>query len=121
MARCTWNLYEYVLSTSNADSTLWIVKEQPSWSNNVDQQQRSLLKRNTKLLEGLFAKRRDIHFHNELPIFIFTEEQDEAFFAKQGIIISSFAYPDPTGKKINRAVINALHTEADLLKLAAAI
>ena len=90
-------------------------------SQKLYQQQRILLKSNTKLLEGLFAKRKDIHFHNELPIFIFPEENDEAFFSKQGIIISSFAYPDPKGKKINRAVINALHTETDLQKLAAAL
>ena len=76
-----------------------------------------MLDRNKKLLQDLFANRKDIHFHKELPVFIFPEENDEAFFAKQGIIISSFAYPDPKGKKINRAVINALHTDADLQKL----
>jgi len=90
-------------------------------SQKIYQQQRNILDRNKKLLRDLFAKRKDIHFNNELPVFIFPEEYDEDFFAKQGIIISSFAYPDPNGKKINRAVLTALHTESDLQRFADAL
>ncbi|MEO5781718.1 MAG: aminotransferase class I/II-fold pyridoxal phosphate-dependent enzyme, partial [Ginsengibacter sp.] len=57
----------------------------------------------------------------DIPIFICEEETlstgqqgAEDFFYKNGIIISSFGYPDPTSKKINRVVINALHTKKDL-------
>ncbi len=89
-------------------------------SQKLYQQQRIILNRNKKKLQELFANRKDIHFHPELPVYIFPEKYDEDFFAKQNIIISSFAYPDPTGKKINRAVVTALHTKDDLQKLAAA-
>jgi len=89
-------------------------------SQEIYRQQRTFLNRNTKFVEGLFLNQKDIHFHNELPVFIFSEKYDEDFFAKKDIIISSFAYPDPTGKKINRAVVTALHTKDDLQKLAAA-
>ena len=53
----------------------------------------------------------------DLPIFICEDERAEDFFYKNGIIISSFGYPDPSSKKINRAVINALHSKKDLKRL----
>ncbi len=52
-----------------------------------------------------------------LPVFICENENGEDFFLKKQIIISSFGYPDPSSKKINRIVINALHTKKDLQKL----
>ena len=52
-----------------------------------------------------------------LPVFICENENAEDFFFKKQIIISSFGYPDPSSKKINRVVINALHTKKDLQKL----
>jgi 7-keto-8-aminopelargonate synthetase-like enzyme len=90
-------------------------------SQNIYQQQRLKLDSNKKMLQHAMASSNDIHFHKDLPIFIFPEEYDEDYFAKQDIIISSFAYPDPSGKKINRAVINALHSNEDLQQLANAI
>lgn len=53
----------------------------------------------------------------DLPIFVCETENAEETFYKKGIIISSFGYPDPSSKKINRIVINALHTKKDLQKL----
>jgi 8-amino-7-oxononanoate synthase len=58
-----------------------------------------------------------IKHDSSLPIFICKDEvAEEAFFEKK-IVISSFGYPDPTSKKINRVVVNALHTKKDLQKL----
>ena len=54
---------------------------------------------------------------SDLPIFVCEDENAEEFFYNHGIVISSFGYPDPTSKKINRVVINALHTKNDLKKL----
>jgi len=53
-----------------------------------------------------------------LPIFILPPSVDEAALLEKGIIISSFAYPDPTGPKIQRVVLSALHTKEDLERLA---
>ncbi len=58
-----------------------------------------------------------LNHEDDLPVFICEDENAEAFFYTNGIIISSFGYPDPTSKKINRVVINALHTKNDLEKL----
>lgn len=56
--------------------------------------------------------------HPELPIFILPSSISESRLEEAGIIISSFAYPDPSGEKINRVVLNALHSEDDLQYLA---
>jgi 7-keto-8-aminopelargonate synthetase-like enzyme len=87
----------------------------------IYQLQREKLAQLKKELQKLISGIQGVHFHIDLPVFILPEVFDEDFFSKKGIIISSFAYPDPTGKKINRAVINALHTNDDLKKLAMAI
>jgi 7-keto-8-aminopelargonate synthetase-like enzyme len=84
-------------------------------------QQREKLNRLKIELQNLLANKKDIRFHKGLPVFILPENLDEEYFSKHDIIISSFAYPDPKGKKINRAVINALHTNDDLQKLANSI
>jgi 7-keto-8-aminopelargonate synthetase-like enzyme len=53
----------------------------------------------------------------DLPVFICKNEEAAEHFYNKGIIISSFGYPDPTSKNINRVVLNALHTKQDLKKL----
>ena len=69
-----------------------------------------------KEFQKLIVNKKEIRFHSELPVFILPEEMDENYFSNNNIIISSFGYPDPSGKKINRAVLNALHTQEDLLE-----
>lgn len=59
--------------------------------------------------------------HPELPIFVLPDDTDVQQLTDNGIIISSFAYPDPAGNNINRVVISALHTAEDLERLAAAL
>ncbi|HUS01037.1 MAG TPA: aminotransferase class I/II-fold pyridoxal phosphate-dependent enzyme [Chitinophagaceae bacterium] len=53
----------------------------------------------------------------DLPVFVCSNEDAEEFFYQNKIIISSFGYPDPTSQKINRVVINALHTKKDIQRL----
>lgn len=83
----------------------------------IYQNQLAQLKQQKKTLQDLLVNRQDVRFHQDLPVFIFSEELDEDYFSKKNIIISSFAYPVPTGKKINRAVLNALHTDNDIQAL----
>lgn len=52
-----------------------------------------------------------------LPIFICKDENAEELLLKKNIIISSFGYPFPDSKKINRVIINALHTQQDIQKI----
>jgi 7-keto-8-aminopelargonate synthetase-like enzyme len=87
----------------------------------IYQKQLEKLNQQKTAFQKLITHKKGIHFHLDLPVFILPVEQDEDYFASKDIIISSFAYPDPTGNKINRAVINALHTQTDLQKLANAL
>ncbi len=59
-----------------------------------------------------------VKYLKNLPFFVLPENLDDQFFTAHNIIISSFSYPDPTGKKINRIVLNALHTKDDLDRIA---
>ncbi len=56
--------------------------------------------------------------HPSLPVFLLKPEFDQSMFHPHQVIISSFSYPDPLGTRINRIVLNALHTESDLRKTA---
>ncbi|HEX6914135.1 MAG TPA: aminotransferase class I/II-fold pyridoxal phosphate-dependent enzyme [Chitinophagaceae bacterium] len=79
--------------------------------------QREQLKENILLFRSLTADR--FRGHGDLPVFILPSDIDEQRLLEQGCAISSFAYPDPGGTKINRVVINALHTQEDLERLSA--
>ncbi len=83
----------------------------------IYQNQLAQLRQQKKALQDLLGKRQDAKFHKDLPVFIFPEDLDEDYFSTKDIIISSFAYPVSTGKKINRAVLNALHTYKDIQAL----
>jgi 7-keto-8-aminopelargonate synthetase-like enzyme len=83
------------------------------------EQQRKKLQQNIEVFKQLSQGR--FKSGNELPIFVLPPAIDENRLAENGIIISSFAYPDPSGQKIKRVVLNALHTEGDLQKLADAL
>lgn len=68
-----------------------------------------------ELLKGLPS----IKIHSELPIVLLPSNIDDQLFFENGFIISSFAYPDPNGEKLNRLVLSAAHTKEDLEKVAA--
>lgn len=79
-------------------------------------QQRKKLQQNIALFNQLTQNR--FVSDPQLPVFILPATITEQQLEKENIIISSFAYPDPAGKKINRVVLNALHREEDLEYLA---
>lgn len=56
-----------------------------------------------------------------LPMFVLPTDINESVFFDHGILISSFAYPDPKGKTLKRIVLNALHTTDDLDILASVL
>ena len=79
------------------------------------------LKRNILYFESLISEIKGIVYNRQLPVFILPSYIDEKKFAKEEIIISSFSYPTISGEKVNRVVLNALHTKNDLEKLAETI
>lgn len=84
-------------------------------------QQRTTLKNNIAYLRSLLSGMPGVISHAELPVFILPETIETMAFEEKGVIISSFSYPDPAGKKYNRIVLNALHTKDDMDYLFACI
>jgi len=80
--------------------------------------QRGQLQQNIQYFKQLAQHIPGIAFHPSLPIFVFRQGVNEQALFNNNIIISSFAYPNPAGKKIQRVVINGLHTKNDLEFLA---
>lgn len=56
-----------------------------------------------------------------LPVFVLNDASEEVYtwLLSRETLISSFAYPDPQGDRINRIILSALHTPDDLDMLAA--
>ncbi|HRH59011.1 MAG TPA: aminotransferase class I/II-fold pyridoxal phosphate-dependent enzyme [Chitinophagaceae bacterium] len=75
--------------------------------------QREKLKKNIALFRML-TRNLPLLSHEELPVFILQKKADENVLKDGGVIISSFAYPNPESEKIQRVVVNSLHTKEDL-------
>jgi 8-amino-7-oxononanoate synthase len=82
-----------------------------------DRQRKKLVK-NLNSMQQLLRGSPTVTFNNNLPIALLKDEVSQDYFNNENIVISSFPYPDPNGKTINRIVINALHTHEDLEKVA---
>ena len=104
----------YSACTPAAPSTLYAFEK----GQHLYRMQRERLKNNISYFQSLIKDLDQIHFSRELPVVILPEAIDEQKLLQKGIIISSFAYPDPKGKKIQRIVLSALHTKDDLEILA---
>ncbi len=63
----------------------------------------------------------EIYHAHELPVFVLddTSEAVYTWLLSRDTLISSFAYPDPQGDRVNRIILSALHTPDDLDMLAA--
>ena len=85
------------------------------------QQQREKLQKNTSYFHSLIQHIKQVSYHPQLPVVILPSTINEHKLHQKNIIISSFAYPDPSGTKHHRIVINALHNFQDLEYLAACL
>lgn len=77
------------------------------------------LKKNIDYLLGHINK--SVLANTSLPIAVLKEPDIDNKLFKKNIIISSFNYPLATSPKINRIVLNAAHTTADIDKLCMAL
>lgn len=105
---------EYAASTAPSPAMLHaFIEGQPLFA-----AQREKLQDNIRYFRSLISDVRGILFHPLLPVFILPPSFNEQQLLQRKIIISSFAYPNPEGEKIQRIVLNALHTRSDLERLA---
>jgi len=79
------------------------------------------LKENIAFIAEKLQQNEQAITNTQLPIILLNENINEAYFEAKNIIISSFNYATSNGKKINRAVISALHTKDDLQQLITAL
>lgn len=80
-------------------------------------QQRQLLHRNIHYLQKLTTN--DTFVANEgTPVFAVAKKGIAPYLLQNKMIVSSFSYPHPESDPVNRVVLNALHLEQDLEKLA---
>ena len=103
----------YTASTSIAPSLCYAFIH----GQHIYHHQRKRLLENTTYLQEQFPERQQVHTHPQLPIAVLEAKYDQEFFVAHDMIISSFSYPDPSGTKINRIVLNALHTLEDIQRL----
>ena len=87
--------------------------------------QRALLEHNveqmTRMVNGIWPAGVPFLKPTQIPVFLFPAVPVSGELLAQGIMISSFAYPDPAGPPVNRAVISALHEQRDLEALVGAV
>lgn len=108
---------EYAAVTPLSPAQLFaFIKGQQIYSGQLEK-----LKKNMETFAGLIHKLPGVHHSPDFPVFVLDSRYQEEDFLQDDIVISSFAYPDPYGEKLNRIVINALHTAADLERLAACL
>jgi len=110
-------LPEYTAVTPQSPAQLYAF----SRGQHIYTQQLEKLRKSLEKLGKSISDLPGIHFHPDLPVFVLDERYREEDFMQCGMLISSFAYPDPAGKKLNRIVLNALHTSEDLEKLSACL
>lgn len=83
--------------------------------------QRERLLNNIQYFISLIKDIPGIAYSSKFPVFILPGFVDETIFYRNSILISSFAYPDPSGEKLKRIVLNALHTREDLETVATVV
>jgi 7-keto-8-aminopelargonate synthetase-like enzyme len=80
--------------------------------------QRTALIHNLSLMKALSFTGEKL-IPTDIPVFLINSELPSKadhivqFLQDNGVIVSSFAYPDPQGTPINRLVISSLHKESD--------
>lgn len=117
VARKLRSMPEYTAATAPSPAFLYAFMH----AQGIYSAQRKKLQQNIEYFRSLIGGSTKISSPHGLPIFILPPSVNELELAEAGIIISSFAYPDPSGQKIQRIVLNALHTPGDLEKLASCL
>ncbi len=79
---------------------------------------RARLEENVRYFNTLLRDKTGIQFIGDFPVYHLADPDAAQQLYDQQVLISSFPYPDPNGLPLNRVVLNALHTKADLEKLA---
>ena len=87
----------------------------------IYQEELEKLRANVKFFTSFIEHSPGVSYVTDLPVFLLDDADAGVYLSSKGTLISSFAYPDPKGKVLNRVVVNSGHSKEDLRGLAEAI
>ncbi len=87
----------------------------------IYQEELEKLRTNIKFFSSFFEGFKGISYLKDFPVFLLDDSNAGEYLASKGILISSFAYPDPKGKALNRVVLNSGHSMEEMKGLAEAL
>lgn len=87
----------------------------------IYQEELEKLRVNMKFFKSLIEDKKGLYYLEDFPVYLINDANAADYLSLQGILISSFAYPDPEGKVLNRVVINSTHAKDEMRRLAEAI
>lgn len=79
------------------------------------------LRANMKFFASFIIEAKGLHYLEDFPAYLIADPNAGDYLLKKGILISSFAYPDPKGKMLNRVVLTSKHTKEEMRELATAL
>lgn len=87
----------------------------------IYQQELEKLRANMKFLSSFLDEEKSLYFLKDFPVYLINDSHAAEYLSSKGILISSFAYPDPASKVLNRVVLNSRHSKEEMRRLAEAI
>ncbi len=87
----------------------------------IYQEELEKLRANMEFFRSFVDGIKGLYFLKDFPVYLINDAKAAANLSSKGILISSFAYPDPKGKVLNRVVLNSAHTKEEMRGLAEAI
>lgn len=91
------------------------------WASEIYRNGLNRLRDNMKVFTDLIQRKTGINYIKGFPVFLLKDQYAAEYLLKEGIIISSFPYPDPNSKYLNRIVLNSTHRRDELKVLTTAI
>lgn len=79
------------------------------------------LRANMNFFTSLIEGEKGLDYSKDFPVYLINDSNAGNYLSSKGILISSFAYPNPNDKVLNRVVLNSTHTKEEMRKLAAAL
>ncbi len=76
------------------------------------------LRVNMKFFKSFIEGEAGLAYLDDFPVYLIDDPNAGDYLLSNGIVISSFAYPDPRGKALNRVVLNSRHLKEELRRLA---
>ncbi len=87
----------------------------------IYQEELEKLRANMKFFMSFIKDEQGLAYLKDFPVYLINNVEAGEYLSSKGIVISSFAYPDPKGKALNRVVLNSRHSKEEMRRLAEAM